>query len=454
MDAPDKTVTVSAALTNTQGVSGPDDTTLTIQDNEATPTVTLVLTPDTIAENGGVSTVTATLNHASSEDTTVTVTATPESPTVATDYTLSGSQLTIAAGETTSTGTVTITAVNNFVHEEDKTVTVSAAATNSHGITAPQDMELTIEEDDVLPVLSIDDASVDEGDSGSVTLDFTVTLDRAARELARVDWATADGTATAGTDYRAGTGTLMFNIGDSSKTVTVTVAGDNVDEPNETFEVELSSASGATIGDDAATGTITDDDDPPTVALVLTPDRIAENGGLSTVTATLDHPSSEDTTVTVTATPEPPAVAGDYTLSGSQLTVAAGDTTSTGKVTIAAVNNAVDAPHKTVTVSATAANEVGVTDPQDVTLTITDDENVAPTGAPTIDDTTPIVGETLTADTSGIGDSDGLAGVSYAYRWLRVAAGGAETQVGTGQSYTVVAADVGRDAEGGGELHR
>ena len=541
VDEPNETFTVT--LTNPSGATlGNDTATGTITDDDDPPTVTLVLTPDTITEAGGVSTVTATLDHPSSEATTVTVTAAPVSPAVAGDYTLSGSQLTIPEGATDSTGTVTITAVDNPVHAPDKTVTVSATATNAQGITTPQDVTLTILDDDnaaptgaptiddttpvvgetltadpsgiddpdgltsptytwqwirvsgstetdiatsetytvvaadvgatlkveasftddggteetvesaetatveaapTLPALSIADARVNEGDTGSKTLDFTVTLDSAATETVTVDWATSDGTATAGTDYTAGNGTLTFSSGDSSQTVSVTVAGDNVDEPNETFTVTLTNPSGATLGDDTATGTIIDNDARPTVTLVLTPASISEDGGVSMVTARLDHPSSEATTVTVTAAPVSPAVAGDYTLSGSELTIAAGATASTGTVTITAVDNAVDAPHKTVTVSATATNTQGITAPQDVTLTILDDENVAPTGKPTIDDETPVVGETLTADTSGIGDSDGLAGAAYAYRWLRVAAGGAVTQVGTGQSYTVVAADVG-----------
>ena len=351
---------------------------------------------------------------------------------------VSGSTETRISGATAATYTVVAADVG-------ATLKVEASFTDDDGTDeAVESAETaTVEAAPVLPALSIGDASVDEGDSGSTTLDFTVTLDSAATATVTVEWATSDGTATAGTDYTAGNGTLTFNAGDSSKTVSVTVAGDNVDEPDETFEVTLTNPSGATLGDDTATGTITNDDDPPTVTLVLTPDTITEASGVSTVTATLDHPSSEETTVTVTATPESPAVAGDYTLSGSELTIAAGATTSTGTVTITAVDNAVDAPHKRVTVSATATNAQGITAPQDVTLTVTDDENVAATGRPTIDDKTPVVGETLTVDTSGIGDSDGLAGVAYAYRWLRVASGGAVTEVGTGQSYTVVAEDVG-----------
>ena len=350
----------------------------------------------------------------------------------------SGGTPTEIAGETAANYTVVVADVGS-------TLKVEARFTDDDGTNETVESAETavVEAAEALPELSIGDASVDEGDSGSTTLDFTVTLSEAATEAVTVEWATSDGTATAGTDYTAGNGTLTFNAGDSSKTVSVTVAGDNVDEPDETFEVTLTNPSGATLGDDTATGTITNDDDPPTVTLVLTPDTITEAGGVSTVTATLDHPSSEETTVTVTATPVSPAVAGDYTLSGSELTIAVDATTSTGTVTITAVDNAVDAPHKRVTVSATATNGQGITAPQDVTLTVTDDENVAPTGRPTIDDKTPVVGETLTVDTSGIGDSDGLAGVAYAYRWLRVAAGGAETEVGTGQSYTVVAEDVG-----------
>ena len=441
-DEPGATLTLTLADGAAHDLGTPSAATVTVQDNDATPRVTLVLTPTSIAEAGGVSTVTATLDRPSSEATTVTVSAAPESPAVASDYTLSSNRvLTIAAGATGSTGVVTITAVDNAVDAPDKTVTVSATATNSHRIMAPRVVLLTIMDDDGSG-LSIDDVSLAEGDSGSAAMQFTVTLDQAVTDEVTVSWATADGTAEAGTDYTAGNGSLTFDAGDTSRTVSVQVTGDTMDEPNETFTVALTNAVGAMIAKATGTGTITDDDDEPTVTLILTPDTITEAGGVSTVTASLDHPSSEATTVTVSVTPVTPAVAGDYTLSTNRvLTVAAGATTSTGAVTITAVDNDVEAPDKTVTVSATATNTQGITAPPDVTLTITD--NVAPTGTLTVDDTTPEVGETLTADPSGIADADGLTGATYAYRWIRVAAGGVETEVGTGQSYTVVAADVG-----------
>ena len=374
VDEPDETFTVR--LSSPSGATIGDGTaTGTIRDDDDAPAVTLVLTPDSIEENGGLSTVTARLDRPSSEATTVTVTVTPVLPAVADDYTLSlNLELTVAADETESTGAVTVTAVDNAVDAPDKVVMVSATAANPQGVTAPEDVTLTIVDDDE-PVLSIDDASVDEGDSGSTTMQFTVMLDPSARGEVTVDWASADGTATAGTDYTAGNGSLTFSAGETSRTVTVSVTGDHMDEPDETLTVTLSSPSGATIEDGTGTGTIVDDDDPPTVTLVLTPDTIEENGGVSTVTAHLDHPSSEETTVTVSVTPVSPAVAGDCTLSANRvLTVAAGATTSTGLVAIAAVDNDVGALDKEVTVSATATNALGVTAPEAVTLTIRDDD--------------------------------------------------------------------------------
>ena len=342
-DEPNATLTLTVTDGDAYDLGTSSEAEVTVEDDDGPPAVTLVLTPDSIGEDGGKSTVTANLDRPSSAATTVTVSVTPVSPAVAGDYTLSTNRtLTIPADSLTSTGVVTITAVDDEVDALDKEVTVSATAANDQGITAPEVVTLTITDDDA-PELSIGDASVTEGDSGtSATLTFTVTLDPAATLPVEVDWATSDGTATAGTDYTEASGSLTFNTGDESKTVAVTVTGDDADEPNETLTVTLSNESGATLADAAGTGTITDDDGPPAVTLVLTPPSIAENGGKSTVTATLDRPSSEATTVTVSATPVSPAVAGDYTLSANPtLAIPAGQTTSTGVVTITAVNNAV-----------------------------------------------------------------------------------------------------------------
>jgi hypothetical protein len=87
-----------------------------------------------------------------------------------------------------------------------------------------------------------------------------VTLTPASASTVTVNYATANDSALVGSDYTATSGTLTFNAGQTSKVVTVNVMGDTVVEPNETFTVNLSEASGGTIADAQGVGTILNDD--------------------------------------------------------------------------------------------------------------------------------------------------------------------------------------------------
>ena len=104
--------------------------------------------------------------------------------------------------------------------------------------------------------LSEADAEASEGED--TTLEFVVTLDPATEGTVTVDYATADGAATAGEDYTATSGTLTFEAGETAKTVSVPVAADTEDDGGETLTLTLSNASGAGLGDAEATGTILD----------------------------------------------------------------------------------------------------------------------------------------------------------------------------------------------------
>ena len=106
--------------------------------------------------------------------------------------------------------------------------------------------------------LSVADAEVEEGADAAVT--FEVTLSRAASSAVTVDYATADGTAVAGEDYTATSGTLTFAAGETAKTVSVPVLDDALDEGRETFSLKLSNATGAVIADGEAEGAIVNTD--------------------------------------------------------------------------------------------------------------------------------------------------------------------------------------------------
>jgi hypothetical protein len=109
--------------------------------------------------------------------------------------------------------------------------------------------------------ISLSDVSLAEGNAGQTAFSFTASLDRAQSARVTVDFATANGSATAPSDYAATTGTVTFAPGETAKTVTVQVNGDTTREPNETFNVNLANAAGnATIADATGVGTIANDD--------------------------------------------------------------------------------------------------------------------------------------------------------------------------------------------------
>ena len=110
------------------------------------------------------------------------------------------------------------------------------------------------------PTLSIADGSVLEGGKGVSRLNLTVTLSPSSDAVVTVLYATSDGTALARSDYTATSGTLTFQPGETSRTISVSIKGDRKREPNETFTVWLSDAMGAYIADRVATVTILNDD--------------------------------------------------------------------------------------------------------------------------------------------------------------------------------------------------
>ena len=351
--------------------------TVTIDDDEAVPEVTLVLNPDSIGEDGGVGRVTATLSAASTEPFTVTVAAAQDAPAVAGDFALSGGTLSFAAGATASTGEVTITAVNNGVDTADKTLRVSGVV-SLDGVAAPAEATLTIIDDDEAPELTLEVLPATVAENGG-TATVTVTTGTGSTFADEQTIAlSVSGTATTGADYTISSTSLTLPAGAGAEasivTATVTAVNDNVDDDAETIVIGAL-LDGVAFGA-GQTVTIADDDGTPVVTLVLTPPSIAEDGGASTVTATVSPASATAFTVAVASAPVSPAEAGDFGQSGTTLSFAAGAAASTGSVTIGAVDNTADTPNLQISVSGTVSSP-GVTAPADATLTILDDDAAA-----------------------------------------------------------------------------
>ena len=349
--------------------------------------------PDTVNESGAgnSSTVTATLSGRSSAEVILTVAATAGANAVSGDFTLSSAKtLTIASGSTASTGTVTVTAVDDTKDAPDKEVTVTATVSGTSGVAAPSSVTLTITDDDDAPGLSIDSPRVGEGDSGTVSLEFTVSLGAASGRQVTVGYADAGtGTATSGTDYTAiSAGTLTFAAGETAKTLTVLVTGDTTDEPDETVVVSLSGAANAAISTASGTGTITDDDAAP--SLSIDSPRVGEgDSGTASLefTVSLGAASGRQVTVGYVDAGTGTATSGtDYTaISAGTLTFAAGETAKT--LTVLVTGDTTDEPDETVVVSLSGAANAAISTASG-TGTITDDD-----GEPGLSIDSPRVGE-------------------------------------------------------------
>ena len=374
-----------------------EDYEVTIVDTSQEPTsITLRVDTPEIRENAGLTLVTlrAALDGSTlDEDTVVAVTVEP-------------SVLTFMAGNWSDAQTLTVSAGDD-ADSEDHAATVSHAVAGadygSNNVTAAS-VAVTVDDDDGRGVrVSERDLDVDEG--GSAT--YTVRLNTAPSGDV-----TVTPSISGSSDLDVQPASLTFGTGDwnVARTLTLSVAGVTatpVEDFEEIADVTLTIPAGATSGqatfdllpvDDAIdetdetlrlTGTapgleaepaagleltITDNDETPTVSLSLTPETIREDLGRSRVTATLDHPSSERTTLSVSTTAVAPAAARDIAQAGTTLTILPGETRSSGSVLIEALDNAMPDDDKRFTVSATAENALGVVAPSDRTLTVSDDE--------------------------------------------------------------------------------
>src|SRR5262249_43581762 len=123
--------------------------------------------------------------------------------------------------------------------------------------------------------------------TGQTPFAFAVTLSSAYDAPVTVDWATADGTATAGSDYQSGSGTLTFAPGETAKTITILVNSDRLFEPTETFFVNLSAPTNASIAAGQGVGTIVDDDPRISISDVTKYEGRKNHTTLFTFTVTL-----------------------------------------------------------------------------------------------------------------------------------------------------------------------
>ena len=223
---------------------------------------TLAINDLTISEgNAGTSTATfnVLLSPASSQTVTVNYNTANDTASAGSDYVAASGTLTFTPGQQSQPVSVTIN--GDTSSESNETFNVSLSSPVNATVGDGQGVG-TITNDDGQPAISINDVSVPEGSSGTTTATFTVSLSNTSSQAVAVNYATAGNTATSGTDFVAASGTATIAAGLLSTTINVTVNSDTTFEPSETFFVNLTNPSNASISDNQGVGTIVDDNAP------------------------------------------------------------------------------------------------------------------------------------------------------------------------------------------------
>jgi hypothetical protein len=241
------------------------------------------------------------------------------SATKGVDFQAVSGGLTFAPGVTSQT--VTVPVVGDTLDEFDEKFALRLAFPLN--ATVAKQGEGTILDDDPPPAASIGDATITEGNSGTTDAIFTVSLSAPSGKPITLSFATADGTASAGSDYQPATGTLTFNPGETSKTLSVPVVGDTVFEPDESFFVNLGNPTNVTLARAQGVGTIINDDSSVQFGAAAT--AVDESAGSVQVTVTRTGVLTSGCAVDYATSDGTATQTSDYTLALGTLRFAPGE---------------------------------------------------------------------------------------------------------------------------------
>ncbi|HVI73210.1 MAG TPA: Calx-beta domain-containing protein, partial [Pyrinomonadaceae bacterium] len=240
-------------------VDSPGIAVITLKDSIFIPTITL---NNISVTEGNTGTTNATFTVSISEMTgkVVTVNYASNGQTAISGVDFQPVSGTLTFNARTTALTVSVPVIGDTLDEFDETFRLALSNfVNAAPVTSGLG-RATILDDDASPALSISDVSVNEGNSGTTTAVFTVRMSVISAKAIQVTYATANGSASAGSDYVETTNTLVINAGQLEGTISVPVNGDTENETNETFLLNLTQAFQATILDGQGTATILNDD--------------------------------------------------------------------------------------------------------------------------------------------------------------------------------------------------
>ena len=285
-------------------------------------------------ENSGSFKINVTRTNGSTGTVTVQYATSDILATAPSDYTSTSGILTFNDGETSKQ--ITIPIVDDSTPEGSETFKISLTNPSGGAVLGNFASATLSVQDNELPTLSISDVSQAEGNNGTTAFTFTVTSSNSINNNVNVNYATTDGSATAGSDYQTTSGLLTIPAGKISKTITVNVTGDTTKESDEIFFVNLSLAGDATIAKGQGIGTIINDDGAPpaTVQFDKSSYSVKEGLGALTITVTRSGDTSSAASVDYATNDGTATQKADFEYVAGTLTFAPGETSKTLPVLI------------------------------------------------------------------------------------------------------------------------
>jgi Ca2+-binding RTX toxin-like protein len=216
---------------------------------DITPTINLSLSPSSVTEDGA-----ANLVYTFTRDITtnvLTVNYSIAGTANSSDYTgaTPGTGKTITFAANSATAILTIDPRADTTVESDETVALTLVAGTNYTIGTTTAVTGTITNDDFLPTINLSaNQTIVEGFTSPQNLSYTVTLSKASTQSITVQYATANSTAIAGSDYTSTTGVLTFNPGITTQVINIPILNDDLNEVNETFTLSLTSPTNAVLG--------------------------------------------------------------------------------------------------------------------------------------------------------------------------------------------------------------
>jgi len=332
-----------------------------------------------VNENGGQATITVTRASGASGAVSVHYATSDGTAVSGSDYTAASGTLNWADGDGASK-TFAVSVTNDSLNEANETVGLTLSnPTGGAVVGTPGVATLTINNDDPLPSITITDVSLAEGNSGTSNFTFTVSLSAASGQDITVDYATADGTALVGGDYQPLSGTLSFTAGQTSRPLTVLVNGDVQSEPNETFSLNLSNPTNASISKAQGLGTIVNDDGvtPPLLQFSSASYSVQEDLTALTITVTRTGDTSGSASVDYATADGTAKQQSDYEITTGTLSFAPGDTSKSFQLLVN--EDMYVEGNETLTINLSNASGASLGSPIITTVTITDDSTESAT---------------------------------------------------------------------------